>query len=387
VGELRPGAVIRVSDADRRDTVDRLDVALREGRLGEEEHGDRVGAARAAKLPAQLAALVADLPRRLGTHEWEQRLRVRASDRERATGWLDDALAEGRLTAAEHDRRLALVAGAVAYASLRKAVDGVPGPPGARRERLFVAGADREWLTARLARALADGRIGPADHGNMRAAAAAATRYEALDKVSSALAHLLRRDVRAEAIRRLDEALADGRIRPAEHDRRVPAVRQATRNAVVRQQLRGIPPARGATPEWIVGQATAVLAGRPVSDTERARALRALGRARQEGRLDMDEYDERVAAAYAAQDTAELRSPLVDLVVPAPVGPVPDDPVPDDRVPDDPVPEDQAPQDEPARAGKREERGKPRKWWRLLMAVLVAVVLAGSAAVWHFRAP
>jgi hypothetical protein len=61
VGEHRAGAAIRVSDAYRQDTVDRLDAALREERLGAQEHGERVRAARVARLPADLSALLADL--------------------------------------------------------------------------------------------------------------------------------------------------------------------------------------------------------------------------------------------------------------------------------------------------------------------------------------
>ncbi|GAA4725070.1 hypothetical protein Prum_077580 [Phytohabitans rumicis] len=295
-----------------------LDAALDEGRLDPREHDTRVRAAQAAKRPGELAKLVADLPDRPGVWEWTDHLRIRATDRQRATTWLGDGLAAGVLTAEEHERRLAKIAAAVTYESLRKQLDGVPGPPGTVRERLFVTATDRERLTARLARALADDRIGADDHAELRDAVAAAKRYGDLDRASAALDESAGQDPRAEVIRRLDAAYADGQIGAADHERRTSAAKVAGRNADLRALLDGLTePAKGATPEWIVGRAKSTLAKHLLTDAERKQTARALERALHEGRLDLDEYDERVRDAYAAQEAAQLRPLLVDVVAPA----------------------------------------------------------------------
>jgi hypothetical protein len=55
-------ALIRVSDADRRETADRLTLAHDEGRLSLAEYDQRLQGAYAATVRADLDALVADLP-------------------------------------------------------------------------------------------------------------------------------------------------------------------------------------------------------------------------------------------------------------------------------------------------------------------------------------
>jgi len=52
-----------------------------------------------------------------------------------------------------------------------------------------------------------------------------------------------------------------------------------------------------------------------VGDRDRSRTARLLGIALTEGYLDVGEYDSRVAAAYAAENTAELAVLLADLPV------------------------------------------------------------------------
>ncbi|MFE0048094.1 DUF1707 SHOCT-like domain-containing protein [Streptomyces albireticuli] len=54
---------LRASDADRDRIADILREALAEGRLTAEEHGERIGAAYAARTLGELEPLVADLPR------------------------------------------------------------------------------------------------------------------------------------------------------------------------------------------------------------------------------------------------------------------------------------------------------------------------------------
>ncbi|MBO3743948.1 DUF1707 domain-containing protein [Actinoplanes flavus] len=177
----------RASHADRQHTTDLLDLALAEGRLDAADHETRTGTAERAEDPQILAGLVADLPDRPGVRDWTNRLRVRAADRRDAVTWLGDALADGVLTAGEHERRLTKVAEAVTYRQLKKAMDGVAGPP-FERERLFVTEADRARLAARLDRDLAAGLIGGGDHAELTLAVTGVSRYGDLDAISAGLA-------------------------------------------------------------------------------------------------------------------------------------------------------------------------------------------------------
>ncbi len=61
------------------------------------------------------------------------------------------------------------------------------------------------------------------------------------------------------------------------------------------------------------------------ADTDRAAVAEVLGTALREGRLTVEEYDERLAAAYAARTHADLAVLTTDLPTPAPAAtsPVP----------------------------------------------------------------
>lgn len=65
------------------------------------------------------------------------RLRASDADRERVAGLLRDAYVEGRLSATEHEERIALVYAATTYADLVPLLEDLPVPPGA----LSVPGA------------------------------------------------------------------------------------------------------------------------------------------------------------------------------------------------------------------------------------------------------
>ena len=54
------------------------------------------------------------------------------------------------------------------------------------------------------------------------------------------------------------------------------------------------------------------------ADTDRAAVAEVLGTALREGRLTVEEYDERLAAAYAARTHADLAVLTTDLPTPAP---------------------------------------------------------------------
>ena len=62
VGRMTAGSELRAGDADRDRAMDVLRAGFAEGRLTEEEHGDRVAKVQAARTYGELAELVADLP-------------------------------------------------------------------------------------------------------------------------------------------------------------------------------------------------------------------------------------------------------------------------------------------------------------------------------------
>ena len=62
------------------------------------------------------------------------------------------------------------------------------------------------------------------------------------------------------------------------------------------------------------------------ADVDRERVVEQLRRAHDEGRLDLDEFDERVAATWAARTYGELDALTADL--PPPAAPIPRIPVP-----------------------------------------------------------
>ncbi|GIJ71967.1 DUF1707 domain-containing protein [Virgisporangium ochraceum] len=175
----------------RRTTVERLDVALAEGRLTTAEHRDRVAAAYDAHIDLRLAELVADLPARAGEPAWTDAHRVRALDLHHAAMYLGEALTTGALTPEEYRKRLTRIAGTLTYATLKRQLDGVPGPPGPPdRGRLLVTDADRRHAAARIDRALADDRLTRDDHAGLGRALQRVRRYRDLDRVLADLTPL-----------------------------------------------------------------------------------------------------------------------------------------------------------------------------------------------------
>ncbi|SBT47418.1 protein of unknown function (DUF1707) [Micromonospora narathiwatensis] len=289
-----------------------LQMALREGRLDAVEFDSRSRAGESARYVDELDALVADLPRQLGVRDWAASLRVRATDRDLAIRWLADALAEGRLTPEQHERRLAGLAGAETYADLRGLLDGVPGPPSATRKKLLVSAGDREATLDRLSQAFADGMLTADEHAELRTSAQRATRYRDLDQVAAGLAGRAGTTDRARAVRRLDQAHADGRLNAAEHAERVRAANAATREDELARLLDDLP-GRAPTRSLL----SSVRRYR-LSDTERDQAVQELQQALNDGQLTLDEYDERTRAAYAAQAARELKPLLADIIEPEP---------------------------------------------------------------------
>lgn len=286
---MTAGDGLRGSDADRRRATDVLDTALREARLDAREHDERTQAVTAARTRGEIDRLIADLPARLGVREWTPHLRVRQADREQVSRWLGDARAEERLTEADYEKRLAGVAAAGTYADFQPLVDGVPGPPDSSRDDLLVSAADRQ----------------AALHRNRQAAAKKATRYRQLDEVLK-----LRRRAdpaeRARVVRRLDEAHATGRLNAEQHAERVSAARAATRDSELARLLADL-----------TTDAPSLLSLKSrhrLSDGERQQAVQELQHGLDAGRLTLDEYDERVRRAYAAETAGALRPLLADLL-------------------------------------------------------------------------
>ena len=67
-----------------------------------------------------------------------------------------------------------------------------------------------------------------------------------------------------------------------------------------------------------------IATGTRASDAERDTVVRQLARHLAEGRLDLTEYDQRVAAVYATTTRDDLRAVLADLPAPTVAAPAPD---------------------------------------------------------------
>ncbi|GFJ94761.1 hypothetical protein Prum_084030 [Phytohabitans rumicis] len=343
--------MLRASSADRQRAADVLGTALREGRLDAAEYDNRSRSVQDAKSVGELNALLADLPSQLGVRDWADQLRVRQGDREQVNRWLADAVTDGRLTEAEHERRLAGVASAGTYAELKPLVDGVPGPPETPRADLFVSAADRQAVLDRLAAALTDGLLSADEHRDRRADVGRAERYRQLDELAIDLGERANPAERARAVRRLDHAHAAGQLDAAEHAKRVAAATAATRDRDLAKLLTDLTPTPGS--RATANSLLALKRRHRLTDAERELAAQELQHALDDGRLTLDEYDERVTKAYAAGTAGALRPLLDDLVVP-----------------DEQPPAGTAP--------RRPAKGRPAG---LAVAVVIVVVLAVIGAV------
>jgi outer membrane protein assembly factor BamB len=306
---------LRASGADRQRAAEVLATALREGRLDAREYDNRSRAAQEAKSVGELNQLVADLPSQLGVREWVAHLRIRQADRDQVARWLGDAQGEGRLTEAEHERRLTDLASAGTYTDLIKLVDGVPGPPDAPRDALLVSDLDRQAVLDGLAAALADGMITADEHRDLRASARRARRYRQLDALAIDLGARADPAERARAVRRLDQAHAAGQLDAAEHAKRVGAAQAATRDAELEDLLADLTATSGS--RAAAGSLLSLNRRHRLADAEREQAAQELRHALDDGRLTLDEYDERIQKAYAAGTAGELRPLLKDLLAPA----------------------------------------------------------------------
>jgi outer membrane protein assembly factor BamB len=357
-------------------------MALREGRLDELEYGDRHRAAQAAQTVAQVDALLADLPAELGVRSWADHLRIRPADRELVNGWLTEAKAEGRLSAAECDQRLAGLAAATVYADLTRLTAGIPGPPRARRETLLVSTADRQAVLDRLSRLVIEEVLGADEHAELQARVRGARLYRDLDRITADEDKRVAPAERARAMRLLDEAHAAGRLDAAEHERRVAAAGAARLDADLDPLLTDL----AALP---AGSLLSLSGQHRLSDAERELALQELQHAVDDGRLTQQEYDDRARAAREITTVKRLRPLLADLVESRPAGADPSD-LKDRLAGADPSDlkdrlaakhrpagaTDQATSPGPGRRG-----AATRRWW----FTAVAAVVAGAAVIGGIR--
>jgi hypothetical protein len=305
----------RATHADRRAVVRVLRAAAEDGRLDAEELDARVRAAESARTLVQLHRLHVDLPESGVDDAWLPGYRIRGADREQALRWLLDAMAEGRLTTAEYEQREREVAAAVTYGDLEPAIDGLPDAPGTAPADVLLSVADRQAALSEVEAAIAGGRVDPEAWDGAQAWIDHAVRRHELDALAADL------DLRAGPAERdatrgkLDDALADGRLTPAEHAHRTMSAASAGTDHELAALLDDLhrPPRRRRSPA----------ADYRVSHRDRDDVARTLRRAHAKGQLDLAEYDDRVAAAYATTTRRELVNLLTDLREPTPP-PTPD---------------------------------------------------------------
>lgn len=176
---------------------------------------------------------------------------------------------------------------------------------------LRISTADRQRAGEALAVALADGRLGPAEYGERLQAVHAAKTYGDLLPLVRHLDALASDAEREPVIRAVESAGRAGALDPAEKLDLLHAARTATTDAelarlsaVLRSLLHG---AEGLLANPRLAR---------VADADRDRVVRRLQAAIAEGRLTLDEYDDRVRQTYAARRFADFEAVLGDLPEP-----------------------------------------------------------------------
>jgi hypothetical protein len=219
---------------------------------------------------------------------------------------LDTALREGRIDLAEYELRVTVVQAAKTQVDLEPTVAGLPQWPGHREPHLRVSTVERDQALVRLTEALADGRLDAAGYGNAEALLRRAVTYADMDAVVGNLDAKASLAERARVVAQLESAAAQGLLDPAERLSRIAAAEAATTDkqlAALVADLSPVPARRDV---------------QRVSHSEREAVARRLRAAVDEGVLDLIEFDERVRAAYAARLGPELSRLVADLPEPPP---------------------------------------------------------------------
>ena len=250
-------------------------------------------------------------------------IRIGDVDREAAIATLTTALRQGRLPLAEYERRLVAVYAATRRSDLDPAVTDLPHGRQRTGPRLRVASAEREEALVRLAEALTDGRIEATEYAEAEALVRRAITYADLSAAVGDLDARASLAERTAAIEKLDAAVAEGLIEPAERAARV----LAAQGAVTDDQLAalvadltgaGVADRPAAVTDWPAAgadrpAATDRPALRRVSHADREVAAARLQTALSDGYLNLGEFDERLRDAYAAKVHADLARLLDDL--------------------------------------------------------------------------
>jgi hypothetical protein len=297
----------RASHADRRMAARILRVAEREGRLDAAEHDKRLRAAETARIRDELTQLYADLPTSADCARWVPHHRISTADRERVLAWLADGLTDGRLSVPAYEVRVFAVTGAVVYADFPAVLDGLPVLGQANEADLLPSDTDRRAAIRRLDDAFGDEQVSTDEY---RVFEARIQHAERLSDLAAELTDLERRASsveRDEAVRLLDAAREDQRLSAAEHRERVERARAAKWDRQLVSLLADLrrPVAPGSRRRNRTYR---------VSKKDRNSALQQLKQALEDGKLDLDEYDERIRAAHRARQPGDLSVLLADLV-------------------------------------------------------------------------
>ncbi len=157
---------MRARDMDRVRVRALLDAAYEEGQLGADEYHDRSDRADAAKTIGELRRLVGDLQAPAGVAGWAEpprpgaarstgrypaRIRARAEDRDRTCRALDAALADGQLSADEHEALTALTADAKTLGDLAALTEDLQRPAESPIDPRSRANTRAAWLTGAAA--------------------------------------------------------------------------------------------------------------------------------------------------------------------------------------------------------------------------------------------
>lgn len=289
-------ASLRATNAERYQVLRLLEIGHAEGRLDSADHAWRVDAVQTATTRGELAALAADLPNRPGVREWLDQIRVHGDDRDRAVRWLAEAAAQGRLTASEHELRLAALTEVDSYAALRAVLRGVPGRPGAVDDDVLASAVDREAALTELAEAVTDGRLTPAEYPSWEAELRQTRQVRQLRELLHRVAARPSDHERGDAAARLNGAYSEGRLDAAQLAERVGKVRAAATSTDLSALV----------------QDSQQLLGTADREAITARLRQALD----DGRLDLAAYESRLRAAYEATTAGDAQPLFADLLIP-----------------------------------------------------------------------
>ena len=177
---------------------------------------------------------------------------------------------------------------------------------------LRISNVERERVAAALTGAVDDGRLNAAEYEARLQAAQSAKTYRDLLPLAAGLDALASDAERAQVMRAIEIAGEAGLLDPAERLDLLVAARTATTDAEL-ARLSAILGPSPATMDSVQRQSDRSLRA---GDADREQVVRRLQVAVGEGRLTLDEFDDRAKGAYAARYLADLDLLLSDLPMP-----------------------------------------------------------------------